>query len=451
MEMIMIALQLNWDCVRQGIVLGLALGGTVSRVSSFDRKHYFYCDSPHGFQITQHWRPLVEGGQLQVLPGLEVVKIERVQLEMDTGRSLHGSAGNGTLVDLNRAGCALAEIVTAPCLVGPGASQMASRFIRTLQMLLRATGVSDANMEEGSLRCDANISVRPVGSTALGVRTEVKNLNSPRHVERAIEYEASRQVSALESGEQVRRETRGWDVGKGETFVTRVKETTDDYRFLPDGDLPDLIVTDADLAEARTLLGSPTREIPAAALLRAESAYGLPRESVYQLLSEPGAFSFFEEAMASVASLSPLSPAPSSVFQWTRGELAGRLAPLGLTFRESPVRPPALAELVALLSAREISAPVAKTLLDDMVAGKVGNLTPRQLVKDRGLQVAAFGADSRSLCDQILANHPSEVAKYRAGSDRVMRFFVAEVMKASKGKADPVQAASYLKQKLSQA
>ncbi len=385
----------------------------------------------------------MEGGQLQVLPGLEPVQIERVQLEMDTGRSLHGPAGIGTLVDLNRAGCALAEIVTAPCLVGPGAPQTASRFLRTLQMLLRATGVSDANMEEGSMRCDANISVRPAGSAGLGVRTEVKNLNSPRHVERAIEHEAARQVGVLESGGAVRRETRGWDVGKGETFVTRVKESTDDYRFLPDGDLPDLVVTEADVADARTWLGSPSRETPAAALVRAEAAYGLPRDSVYQLLSEPGAFAYFEATTMAAA-----STAPSTVFQWVRGELAGRMAALGQSFRDCPVRPESLGELVSLLSAREISAPTAKLLLDDMVAGKTGDLSPRQLVKDRGLQVAAFGEDSQSLCDHVIARHPAEVAKYKAGGERVMRFFIAEVMKASKGKADPVKVASYLKDKL---
>ncbi len=432
--------RLNFDAVEAAAKLGFALGGEVQRVSSFERKHYVYADLPHGFQITQQAHPIVRGGALWLLPdaGEEAepggaaaarrrrLSVERVQLEMDTGKTSH--VDGRTVVDLNRAGCALLEVVTSPELrSGPEAASA----VRALQRLLRHTGVSTAALEDGSLRCDVNVSVREQAPDGVvGGRVEVKNLNSVRSVARAVEYEAARHVALLEAGREVPRETLSFDAVTGRTSVMRSKETALDYRFIPEPDVPPIVLDDAFLARMRTAVP----ELPDQARARLEDTHGLPPALSASLTAHPRTLAYFDEAAAAARAATPPVDA-RTIANWVVGDFvrAARDAGVSATSPPQSASPQRLAALLSLVARGSVSGPMAKAALAAMLAGD-----ERPVDQLCGGEQLADETAMRAMCAEVLQEHPKQVAQYKSGRDRMMGLFVGQVMKRTGGRADPV-------------
>ncbi|MFO7694329.1 MAG: Asp-tRNA(Asn)/Glu-tRNA(Gln) amidotransferase subunit GatB [Vicinamibacterales bacterium] len=403
----------------------LALGCAVSSRSCFARKHYFYPDLPKGYQITQHDRPLATGGALtwRSAGRTRTVRLVRVHLEEDAGKSLHegfpDSAASAYL-DFNRSGVPLVEIVTEPDLVS---AADAAEFARRLRAALVAIGASDANMEEGGLRCDANVSLRRRGEGGLGVRTEIKNLNSFRALQRALEFEIARHERVLRAGGRVDVETRLWDDAAGRTVGMRTKEDSEDYRYFPEPDLPPLALSAERLARLRAALP----ELPGACEARLATTYGLDDDDAGALARTPGLASYFERSAEA-------SGDPAAACLWVRGELARRLAEAGLTVDASRVTPEALGELIRMMAAGVISASAAKQVLGGMMA--TGG-TAASIAAARGLLQESRTDALETLVHDTLSTHPDQVAQYRAGKRAVAGFLVGQVMKRSGGRANP--------------
>lgn len=419
---------LNGEAVRQAIVLGLAVGAEIQPRSTFYRKQYFYPDLPKGYQITQGPVALVEGGHI-VIPGDPAVRraegpveirIERAHLEEDAGKSTHGGAA-GTLVDLNRAGVPLLEIVGAPDLRSP---QEASDYLKALHHRVTYLDLCDGNMEEGSFRCDANISLRRAGTEAFGTRVEVKNLNSFRFVRQALEHEIARQAEILEGGGTVERETRGFDAPTGTTRSQRGKEGAHDYRSFPEPDLPDLVVTEADLDRVRQSM----IEHPTVRAERLQATHGLTAYETGMLLQTRAFGDYFEAVVAAGA------PGKAAA-HWMLGEISRVLNLRGCALGALGLAPEALAELVRLVADAAINLNTAKeVVLPAMLAGEG---TPGAIVQARGLaQVSDQGA-VEALVASVLAAHAPQVAEIRAGNPRLKGFLVGQVMKAGGGKVNP--------------
>lgn len=420
---------LNAEAVAMGLTLGLALEARLSPVSTFYRKQYFYADLPKGYQITQGPVALVEEGHLSVpvdplvrgQEGMSSIRIERAHLEEDAGKNLHDLSPKGSLVDLNRAGVPLLEIVGAPDL---RSAQEAFDYLKALHRLVVSLGICDGNMEEGSFRCDANISVRRAGETAFGTRVEVKNLNSFRFVKQALAYEVDRHIALLETGQAVIQETRGWDAIKGETRAQRAKEGARDYRYFPEPDLPPLRISEADIQVARQRLP----ELPQARERRFQSQYGLSPFEATTLL-QSSAFAAYFEAMVKAGA----SPKPSAT--WMLGEVSRVINERSLSVDTLGVPPTTMAELIQLVEAGTINWATAKEpILPALMAGES---SPKAFVEAQGLaQVSDRGA-LLALVEEVLAAHPTQVAQVKSGQDKLRGFLVGQIMKAGKGKVNP--------------
>jgi aspartyl-tRNA(Asn)/glutamyl-tRNA(Gln) amidotransferase subunit B len=419
---------LNAEAVRMALRLGLALGARIQPRSAFYRKQYFYADLPKGYQITQGPVALVEEGSLEI-PGDPAVRgaagplrvrIERAHLEEDAGKSLHDLDPEHSYVDLNRAGVPLLEIVGAPDLRSP---QEAYDCFKALHHLVTYLDICDGNMEEGSLRCDANVSVRRAGETAFGTRVEVKNLNSFRFLRQALDFEIARQIDLLEQGGSVVQETRGWDADQGETRGQRSKEAAMDYRHFPEPDLPILVVDPTEVEEVR----ADQPEAPWVRRARFRSAFGLSEDEAAALVQTRSFADYFE----AVASGSPGKQAAN----WMLGELSRRLNEQGGSIEGLGLPPARLAELIRLVEAGTLSHGLAKDrVLPALLAGEG---SPSEIVARQGLaQVSDRGAVA-TLVREVLAAHPDPVAQFKAGKASLKGFLVGQVMKAGKGQMNP--------------
>ena len=424
---------INEYCVEQAVRTGLGLDAQINLHSVFDRKNYFYADLPAGYQISQYQQPIVGKGTITLdLPGgrTRTVGITRLHLEQDAGKSLHDQHPSKTYVDLNRAGVALMEIVSEPDL---RSAEEAVAYLKKLRSILRYLGTCDGNMEEGSLRCDVNVSVRKLGAP-LGTRCEIKNVNSIRFVGQAIEHEARRQVELLEDGGTVRQETRLFDANKGETRPMRSKEHAHDYRYFPDPDLLPLELDPAWVARIKASLP----ELPDTKKARFMRDFGLSAYDAGVLVGEKETADYYE----SVAKGRDAKLAAN----WVISELFGALNKAGKSISDSPVSATALGELVDLMSNNTISGRIAKDVFQAMVETGKGAAA---IVEAKGLrQVTDTGAIEAEI-DKVLAAQADKVAEYRSGKDKLFGFFVGQVMKATGGKANPAMLNELLKKKLS--
>ncbi|MBX7144262.1 MAG: Asp-tRNA(Asn)/Glu-tRNA(Gln) amidotransferase subunit GatB [Oligoflexia bacterium] len=413
---------LNRQVLENAIMLGLAMNCEIRRYNRFARKHYFYPDLPKGYQISQYEEPICERGHLNVpMDGaIRTIGITRIHMEEDAGKNIHDSRTHSSLIDLNRAGVALLEIVTQPDLRSPAE---ASAYLRTLRQIVRFLGVSDGNMEEGSLRCDANISLRPVGQVKFGTRTEIKNLNSFKFVERALEYEIARQMSLLKSGKSIVQETMLFDSATGATRSLRSKEESADYRYFPDPDLPPLVIEEAYIRSIQERM--PT--LPEQRSKELVDGYGLTAYDAQVLTVERMNIDFFEEVFK-VCQNAKLA------CSWLTSELFGALNTAGLDLKRSPVSARNLGELVKLIDSEAISGKMAKTVFEEMFAtGKA----PGEIVAARGLKQLTNDDDIAKVVESVFANNAKQLADYVGGNDRLHAFFVGQVMKSTQGTANP--------------
>ena len=424
---------LNQKVVEFAVRAGVALGCAIRKTSIWSRKNYFYPDLPKGYQITQYDRPICEHGKLTIdaAGGEKEIRILRIHMEEDAGKSIHDASAGQSLVDLNRAGVPLLEIVSEPDI---RSSEEAAEYLKALRDVLVYIGVNDGNMEEGSFRCDANVSVMRKGATAFGQRTELKNMNSFRFVRQAIDYEISRQVEVIESGGKVIQETRLWDIQKNETRAMRSKEDAHDYRYFPEPDLPPLHLPDALInAEAA---GLP--ELPRAKLLRFQSQYRLPVYDAKILCGDRALADFFEVCAKEYPEYKKLS-------HWFLGELLRLFKEEGGAFSSLKFGPAQFASLLRALDGGEISASSAKDVFGEMFRD---GRDPSAIISDRGLAQVSDVSQIESVVSEVLAKNASEVEKYRAGKTQVFGFLVGQVMRAMKGKANPAVVNELLKRKL---
>ena len=438
---------LNRGAVERAIRFGLAVGAHINRRSVFARKNYFYPDLPKGYQISQYELPIVVGGAVPIeIEGAEKrIHLTRAHLEEDAGKSLHEDFHGATGIDLNRAGTPLLEIVSEPEM---RSAQEAVAYARALHALVRWIDICDGNMQEGSFRCDANVSVRPLGTETLGIRCEIKNLNSFRFLERAIEYEVRRQIDILEDGGTVVQETRLYDPERDETRSLRTKEDAHDYRYFPDPDLLPLEVSEAWVAQVEAQLP----ELPAAKRERFIEAYGLTSYDAVVLTGSREVADYFE-AVARQAD-------PKLAANWVTGELSAYLNKHNIPILESPLKPDALAWLIGQISVGTISAKIAKDVVfpdlwDGKVAG-VANITlpmlhveGRAYIEAKGLKQISDSGELEKIVDQVLAANAQQVADYRGGKEKAFNALVGQVMKATGGKANPREVNEILKRRLS--
>ncbi len=411
---------LNRRAVEYAVRAAFALGCRINERSIFARKNYFYPDLPKGYQISQYEEPFSEHGHLDLELDGEVRRagITRVHMEEDAGKNVHGVGGQ-SLVDLNRAGTPLVEIVGEPDLRS-GAE--AAAYLRALREILMSIGVNDGNLEEGSFRCDANVSIRPSGADTLGTRTELKNLNSFRFVERAIEVEIARQTAVVESGGRVVQETRSFDPDSGTTRTLRSKEEAHDYRYFPEPDLPPLIISDALADAARIGVG----ELPAARRRRWTSELGLGERAAQTLTQHPAVVGFFEQVLTRYSD-------PVKAANWVQTEVLRGLSTHGLEASFS-VTPAQVVELLELVDDGQISGKQAKEV-HGLVAGT--DRMPRAVVAERGIRVVGDESELLPLCQRLIDEHPKEADAVRGGKKGVLGFFVGRVMKETRGSANP--------------
>ena len=428
---------LNREAVRMAVRFGLAVGARIAPRCVFARKNYFYPDLPKGYQISQYEEPITMGGSIAIEPAggpRREIGLIRAHLEEDAGRSVHEGFGDRTGIDFNRAGVPLLEIVTRPALHD---AAEAAACMRRIHALVRWLGICDGNMQEGSFRCDANVSVRRAGSEALGVRTEIKNVNSFRFVERAVGYEIDRQVDLLESGGKVVQETRLYDPDRHETRPMRDKEEADDYRYFPDPDLLPVVVDEAFVAEVRGALP----ELPDARRRRLARQYGLGEADAARLVSHREVADYFE---AAVEAAGPADAARLAA-HWVNGELAGALNREGRRVDEARVGPGRLGRLVRRIADGTVSGRAAKAVFDAMWAS---GGEPDAIIEARGLRQVTDAGEIERLVDAVLDAHPAQVGQYLGGAEKVLGFLVGQVMKRSGGKADPRQANRTLRERL---
>ena len=423
----------NRAAIEAAIKFGLAIGAKINEHSVFARKNYFYPDLPKGYQISQYELPIVSGGEvsIEVNGGKKTVRLTRAHLEEDAGKSLHVSDSTG--IDLNRAGTPLLEIVSEPDM---RSANEAVAYAKALHSLVRWIDVCDGNMQEGSFRADANVSVRPQGEPTLGTRCEIKNLNSFRFLKQAIEYEAARQIEILESGGAISQETRLFDPEKIETRAMRSKEEAHDYRYFPDPDLLPLAVTQEWIDEIRRALP----ELPAVRRARYVNELGLSVYDADSLITRRESSDYFEKVLASA------EVEPKLVANWVTGELAALLNRESLDFDRSPISPARLARLIARIADGTLSSKTAKEVFDAMAKGECD---VDAIVEARGLKQVSDASALEVIVDKIIESNAAQVAEYRAGKDKVLAFFVGQAMKASKGRANPQQLNDILKKKLS--
>ena len=426
---------LNAEVVRMAAKFGLAVNATVAPRSVFARKNYFYPDLPKGYQISQYELPIVERGELFIRDddGNEKrIGITRAHLEEDAGKSVHAGFDQSSGIDLNRAGTPLLEIVSEPDM---RSAKEAVAYMRKIHSIVRYLEISDGNMQEGSFRCDANVSVRPRGQEALGTRTELKNLNSFRFVEKAINFEIERQIDVIEDGGEVVQETRLYDSDKDETRPMRSKEEANDYRYFPDPDLLPVELDDTFIEAVRKTLP----ELPDAKQHRFEKQYAL-KQADAEILTLSRALSDYYEAVAAATEAKPQVAA-----NWVIGDLSGALNKDGLDITESRIAAPALAGLLDRIADNTISGKIAKEVFEAMWSGEG---SADEVIESRGLKQITDTDAIESIVDAVIAANPSQVVEYKSGKDKLIGYFVGQVMKETGGKANPGQVNQILKDKL---
>ena len=425
---------LNGRAVDYAIKAAIALGCDVQAESVFARKNYFYPDLPKGYQISQYERPLALGGGLDISTGVMRVGLTRIHMEEDAGKSLHDGfldSDRRTYVDYNRSGVPLIEIVTEPDM---RSASEAAEFFAKLRDILVWLGVNDGNMEEGSLRCDANVSVRPVGQAQFGTKAEVKNLNSFRYVQKALEYEIERQTDLLESGGRVVQETRLWDSAAGRTVSMRSKEEAHDYRYFPEPDLPPVVVNAARIEAVRATMP----ELPDARRRRFVAAYGLPEYDAGVLTQSAELADYYEQVASTAGN-------PKAASNWVMGELLRTLNERGQSIERAPLKPQALAGLIVLVDKGAISSSIAKEVFATMYdSGRAAE----EIVASEGLAQIGDESALESMVRDVLTTHADAVAQYRGGKTATFGFLVGQVMKGSGGKANPKLANQILRREL---
>ncbi|MGI9331981.1 MAG: Asp-tRNA(Asn)/Glu-tRNA(Gln) amidotransferase subunit GatB [Gammaproteobacteria bacterium] len=437
---------LNENAVRMAVMFALAVGAEIGRRSVFARKHYFYPDLPKGYQISQYELPIVMGGSVLIEERdgrTSTVRLTRAHLEEDAGKSLHENYADVTGIDLNRAGTPLIEVVSEPDMRSPA---QAVACMRKIHSIVRYLGISDGNMQHGSLRCDANVSLRPFGQSELGTRTEIKNLNSFRFLERAIIYEVERQQDLLDAGQEIVQETRLYDPELDETRSMRSKEEANDYRYFPDPDLLPVVITDDYIESIRASMP----ELPHARRARMAQDYGLKDNEAAQLSDSRELADYFE-AVAAAARAGVSTPGEHArsdklSANWVLGDLAARMNRESLdTPQAAPVSPQALGKLVSRIVDGTISATIARDVLDAMWNGE-GEAD--RIIESRGLEQVSDSSELDALVDKAIADHPDQVDQFRAGKHKVLGFLVGQIMKASGGKANPKQINELLRKRL---
>lgn len=413
---------LNRSVVDSAIKLGLATQCKIERESILSRKHYLYPDLPKGYQISQYDKPICLAGKLQIKVegGRREIGITRIHIEEDAGKNIHLDSDASSVVDLNRAGVPLLEIVSEPEITGP---EEAGSYMRTLRQMVRYLDVCDGNMEEGSLRCDANVSVRPVGQKEFGTKVEIKNLNSFKFVERALYHEIERQVSLIEQGEKIVQETRLWDEVTGTTRSMRTKEFAEDYRYFPDPDLLPLVVDEEWISRMREQLP----ELPKQAAERLSRLYGLDEYLCELLTEERLLVNYYDAAVATHNS-------PLSIANWITSELFGKLNRESLSISACPISPENLAQLVRLIDTDVISGKIAKNVFDQMFATGV---SAQSVVDSQGLKQLSDPEQIRAVVLAIIKRNPTQHQEFKAGKTKMFGFFVGQVMKETDGKANP--------------
>jgi aspartyl-tRNA(Asn)/glutamyl-tRNA(Gln) amidotransferase subunit B len=428
---------LNREVVRFAVRAGIATNCKIAHYSRWARKNYFYPDLPKGYQISQYELPLCTGGYLDIdaEEGKKRVRLTRIHIEEDAGKNIHDAGKDFSLVDLNRAGVPLLEIVSEPDM---RSSQEAVRYLRTLRAILQYLEICDGNMEEGSFRCDANVSVRPQGSETLGVKVEIKNMNSFKGVEKAVEYEIQRQIQTLEAGGKLAQETRLWDAEKEVTRAMRSKESAHDYRYFPDPDLLPLVIEDSWIDEITAELP----ELPDARKERFIADYELPVYDAELLTSRRDVADYFEAAVKIHANAKALS-------NWIMGDLfriiKARKLDEPLHIVSWPISPQHLAEMVRMVDEGKISGKIAKTLFEEMVERREA---PAKIVQEKGLEQVSDTASIETAIEQILASHAQQATQYRSGNEKVFGFLVGQIMKVTRGKANPQLVNELLRRKL---
>ena len=423
---------INEECVKQAVRTGLGLNAKINKYSVFDRKNYFYADLPQGYQISQYKNPIVgEGKVLLDMPnGSKEVGIERLHLEQDAGKSIHDMDPSSTYVDLNRSGIALMEIVSKPDLRSP---DEVNAYIKKLRSIMRYLGTCDGNMQEGSLRADVNVSVRKIGEKEFGTRCEIKNVNSIKFMQMAIEYEAKRQVELIESGEKIDQETRLFDTKKNETRSMRSKEDAHDYRYFPDPDLLPLNIDQKIIDDLKKSLP----ELPDQKKERFIKDYNLSAYEANVLVSEKEISNYYEE----VAKQSDKKLAAT----WMMGDLFAMLNDKGLSISQSPISSKNLAELIQSIKSGEISGRIAKEVFEIMI--ETGD-NPKKIIESKGMKQQSDPKELEKMINEILEQNKDKVDQYKSGKDKLFGFFVGQVMKVSGGKANPQLANDILKKLL---
>lgn len=416
---------LNRKVVTFAIKLGLALNCTINRRSIFARKNYYYPDLPKGYQISQYEEPLCTDGYVNIISqnNSKIIRVKRVHMEEDAGKLVHESTietSSYSLVDYNRSSVPLLEIVSEPDMATP---DEAVRYLKMLRDILIYLEICDGNMEEGSFRCDANVSVKRKGASELGTRTELKNLNSFKHIEKALDYEIQRQIEVIQNGGEVVQETRLFNVNEGITYSMRGKEEAHDYRYFPEPDLLPLVIDDTWVEE----VGKTLPELPFKKMERFIKQYQLPMYDVEILVSDKSLASYFEEVVQSF-------PEPKTVSNWIMTEFLRELKDANISPREAPLTPQHLSGLLSLIKDGTISTKIGKDIFPEIF--KTG-ISPKRLVEEKGLiQISDEKAIIETI-DTIISRHPKEVAEFKAGKEKLLGFFVGQVMKETKGKANP--------------
>ncbi len=419
---------LNYYCVEQAIRTGLALSGKINNCSYFDRKNYFYPDLPQGYQITQFFEPIVKDAKLLINNGTREIRIVKIHLEQDTGKSIHGDSK--TYIDLNRAGVALMEIVSQPDL---RSSEEAAEFMRKLRQILRYVGSCDGDMEKGSLRCDANVSVCKKGSNELGTRCEIKNLNSIRYIVQAIDYEINRQIKILENGEILNQDTLLFDVSSGKTKVMRNKEDASDYRYFPEPDLLPVMITQDKI----DLISLSLPELPEQKKINYIERLGINEYDADVIISDKVIADYFERLIQ--------KHNPKTAVTWLTVELFGRLNKANIDIVDSPIKASALSELLDFINDETISAKLGKQIFDIMFeTGKPAAV----IIDEQNLRQITDEKQISIVIDKVIGNNHDKVEEYQNGKTKLYGFFVGEVMKLTKGKANPDIVNSILSKKL---
>ena len=422
----------NKNAFYKAIRFGLAVDADINQTSLFDRKNYFYPDLPKGYQITQMELPIVLGGKVEIeIEGTKkIINLTRAHLEEDAGKSIHeGMAGTG--VDLNRAGTPLLEIVSEPEI---SSAKEAVAYMKVLHQIVTFLDVSDGNMSQGSLRCDANVSVRKKGDKKLGTRTEIKNIDSFRFIEKAINYEIERQIDVIESGESVTQETRLYDSIKNETRPMRSKEFANDYRYFPDPDLLPVMISDEEIEKIKATFP----EMPKDKFIRYQSEFKIPENDAQIISSSKNLATFFEECIENAADAKLLS-------NIIIGDISSLLNKENIEITDSKLSTKNVSELVNLVTEGVISGKIAKTVLEETWDS---GLSPIEIVESSGLKQIDDDDEISRIIDQIISEHPDQVSAYKGGKDKLFGFFVGQIMKATQGKANPASANKILKDKL---